>query len=228
MQTPANTFKALPWSYSSLQAFETCPRRFYLTRVTKQVHEPMGAAMTHGNEVHKALENAIKGEAMLPHKFKSYQPLISKLLAAPGVKHAERKFALTDGFWPTDYWAPNAWVRGVIDFTLINGTKGTVLDWKTGKPKEDGDQLALFAGAAFAHYPQVDTFHTGYAWLAHDKLVTAAHTRNDVPTIWMTFLPRVKRMQAAVDSGDFPPKPSGLCRSWCPVGSKLCEFCGTN
>ena len=45
-----------PWSYSALTSYETCPKRYQLTRVTKQVTEPQTEATRWGNEVHKALE----------------------------------------------------------------------------------------------------------------------------------------------------------------------------
>jgi hypothetical protein len=49
-----------PWSYSSLSSFLQCPRRFYLTRVVKEVKEPPTQATLWGQEVHSALELRIK------------------------------------------------------------------------------------------------------------------------------------------------------------------------
>ena len=54
----------VPWSYSSLQAFETCPRRFYLTRIAKLASEAQTQATLWGNEVHKALELAVAGTVL--------------------------------------------------------------------------------------------------------------------------------------------------------------------
>ena len=80
----------VPWSYSSLTAFETCPKRFQLTRLLKKVVEPSSEAMTHGNEVHKALELATLGEKPLADKYKQYQPLVERLRAKPGKRSAGR------------------------------------------------------------------------------------------------------------------------------------------
>lgn len=227
--TPTNGVpaKVLPFSISSLSAYETCPRRYYLTKIAKVVHEAQTEATIHGNAVHRALELAVKGEQGLPAKYSSYQPIVSRVLASPGVKQAERSFALNAAFKPVDYWANDAWVRGKIDLTVGRVKSALALDWKTGKPKQDDNgQLALTAAAIFAEKPYLETVRTGYVWLAHDKLDVATFARNDVPTIWQGFLPRVKRMQNSASSGDFPPKPSGLCRQWCPVGKKHCDFCG--
>ena len=53
----------MTWSYSSLNAWEQCPRRYHLTRIAKVISEPQTEATLHGNEVHKALENAV-GKAL--------------------------------------------------------------------------------------------------------------------------------------------------------------------
>ena len=117
-------------------------------------------------------------------------------------------------------------MRGVVDYALVTPLTAVILDHKTGKPKSDGDQLRLFAGVAFAAFPYVKKVRTGYLWLAHDKTDTKDFTPEDVPEIWVDFGSRVHRMEHAFSTGNFPPKPSGLCRAWCPVGRKLCSFCG--
>lgn len=218
--------KVTPWSYSSLTAFETCPRRFYLTRIAKEVQEPQTQAMMAGNEVHKALELDIKGEKPLPEKYKSYAPLVNAVKLTPGKKLVEQKVGVTPDFRATTFFGKDVWMRGIIDVAVVGTKAAVVLDWKTGKPKTDSEQLRLFAGAAFAQYPHIDTVKTGFAWLAYNKMDSKTFTRDDVPGIWRDFSIRVQRMEKAEEKGDFPPNPSGLCREWCPVGRKLCEFCG--
>lgn len=216
----------LPWSYSSLGAFETCPRRYYLTRITKQVVEPQTEATLWGNRVHKALEDAVAGTAPLGKDFQAYQPIVSKMRTLPGQKHTEQKFGLTASFQPTTFFAKDVWFRGVIDLTIVTEKEAIVLDYKTGKVKSDGDQLKLFAGAAFAQYPWVERVKTGYLWLAHNKTTSNTFTKSDLPSIWQEFAPRVQRMVFAKEKDRWEPKPSGLCKSWCPVSKSLCEFCG--
>jgi hypothetical protein len=226
MSTNVRKSPVLPWSPSSLAAFETCPRRFKLTRISKAVREPQTTATLEGNRVHKALENALKGIEALPPQYAKYNNIINKLRLAPGIKQAERSFALNSSFRPADYWGMDAWVRGKIDVTVTNGMSATLLDYKTGKPKEDEDQAKVYAGVMFAENPDIETVHTGYVWLAHDRVDSRTFTRGDVPVIWQDFSHRVQRMTYAAERDDFPPRPSGLCREWCPVGRSLCEHCG--
>lgn len=226
MSYPPNMKGILPWSFSSLNAFETCPKRFKLTRITKVVQEPPSEAMTHGNEVHKALELSMKGEKPLPEKYAQWQPLVNRIRRQPGKKLVEFRFALTESFKPTEFFSHNAWVRGVIDVGVVNSESAVILDWKTGKPKDDPDQLKLFAGAAFGTYSQITQVKTGYVWLGHGRMTTQSFNKDAIPDIWQSFAPRVQRMVRAAEKDDFPPNPSGLCRAWCPVPNGLCEFSG--
>lgn len=214
------------WSYSSLTSFETCPRRYKLVRIKKAVVEPQTEATTHGNEVHKALEVSVRDNTALADKYARYANLVDAVKAAPGEKQAELKFGLTNALTPTGFFSPDVWVRGVFDLVIQREKSVTVIDWKTGKPKNDGDQLKLFAAASFAMFPQVQTVRTGYAWLAYNKLDQEKFERAQAPEIWKEFRGRVARIDLAHHSDNYPPRPSGLCKAWCPVPASMCEFSG--
>ena len=217
----------IPWSYSSLSQFETCPRRFFLTRITKQAQEKQTEATLWGNQVHKALEDAVAGTKALSPNFVKYQPIVDKVRAAEGKKFTENKFGLTSSFKPTTFSAKDVWFRGIIDLTIVKPKEAVVVDYKTGRVKSDGDQLKLFAASTFAKHPYLEKVKTSYIWLAYDKTTSATFTKEDVPVIWQEFIPRVNRMEQALEDDRWVPKPSGLCKSWCPVGKALCDFCGT-
>ena len=213
------------WSYSSLDAFETCPRRYKLTRVTKEVVEPQTEVLLHGNRVHKALEERIGGKP-LPTQFAEYEPAAAMVVGAEGVKKAEVKFALTAQLTPTTFFAKDVWLRGVFDVVIDRPKETLVLDWKTGKPKPDSDQLKLFAAATFSLRPAVEKVQTGFVWLAHNRVDRETYTREQMPDLWGEFRPRVARLTIAHSTDQFPPRPSGLCQKWCPVPKSKCEFSG--
>jgi hypothetical protein len=216
-----------PWSYSSLTAFETCPRRYYLTRVSKQVTEPPSEAIVWGNEVHKALELRIAEDKPLPNHLTGYEGIVTKILSKPADQVlTEQQLAVTSSFEPADWWGQDTWCRGVIDLAIVNGSTAVLLDWKTGKIKPDSDQLKLFAALIMAHNPEVTKAKTGFVWLKHGKITAEKYTREDIPAIWQQFSPRVRRLELAFESDKWMAKPSGLCRAWCPVGRSNCEFCG--
>lgn len=215
------------WSYTSLTAFETCPWRYYLTRVSKEVKEPASEAMLHGNQVHKALELRLKDKTPLPEAYAAYEGYCAKIEATPGRLFTETQVALNAKFEVTGWFDKDAWCRGVIDVGVVNGKKATALDWKTGKVKPDSAQMMLFAGLLFHSEPEVERVSTGFIWLAHEKLTQETYTRSQLPEIWQEFLPRVKRLENAYAADKWEKKPSGLCRAWCPVGASRCGHCGS-
>lgn len=120
----------VPWSYSSLSAFETCPRRYFLTRISKEVKEPQTEATLWGNTVHKALELAVAGSKPLGANFTQYQPIVDRLRATKGKKFTEQKFGLTSSFRPTEFFGKDVWFRGVLDLVITTPKVGIVTDYK--------------------------------------------------------------------------------------------------
>jgi CRISPR/Cas system-associated exonuclease Cas4 (RecB family) len=218
--------KTTPWSYSSLTAYETCPRRYYLIRISKQVKDPPNESATHGNEVHKALEEYVAGTAPMPEKYAPYLPVADRIKAFPGKKLVEYKFGLTRALAPTTFFAKDVWVRGVLDVGLLGEKSVTVLDYKTGKRKPDSDQLRLFAGVALSVWPYAKRVQTGYIWLQTQQMDTQVFTPDDRAPIFQEFAARVHRMETSENGNDWPARPSGLCKNYCPVGRSNCEHCG--
>lgn len=219
--------KPVAWSYSALTAFETCPRRYYLTKVTKQVVEPPTEATTWGNSVHKALELRITQRKVLPTGMEHWEPLVNSILSKGGKVEAESRMALTRNLVPTTFFAKDVYVRGITDVTVEKNGKLFVGDWKTGKPTPESAQLRLSAAMVMAHKPHVKTVINAFVWLKTNEVTAETFTRDDIPGIWQEFAPRVQRLEIAMEENKFPAKPSGLCRKWCPVGKALCEHCGT-
>lgn len=215
-----------PWSYSSLTAYETCPKRYYLTRVSKEIKEPGTDATKWGVEVHTALEYRVKDGTVLPESMQKWEPSCARILSYGGDVFTERQYALTQDFRPTGWFDKDAWVRGIVDVGVLLGDRAVVLDWKTGKPKTDSDQLKLFAAFVMHSEPQIDRVSTSFVWLAHKKVTKEKFTRADISTIWQGFLPRTRRLELAYERDKWEAKPSGLCKNWCPVGKERCNFCG--
>lgn len=210
------------WSYSTLTSYETCPRRHYLTKVARTVTEPQTEAIVWGNTVHKALETRANTGAELPVVIKPYEQLVDSIRSAPGELVVERKFAIDKQFKPTEW--KTSWARGIVDIGVINGNKASLFDWKTGKVKPDSDQMKLMALLTMATYDQITVVDTAFVYLKHNHIDKENFTRDQVPDLWNEFLPRVTRMEKAYEQDKWEPKPSGLCRSWCPCTG--CEFNG--
>lgn len=218
---------SVAWSFSALESFETCPYKHFKTKIEKSVADPPGAEAQWGTRVHKALELRLKDASPLVGAFSTYEPYAAKVASMAGesgVVYAEQKIALTEDLTPTTFFAKDVWVRMIVDVTVDNGDVVTLLDWKTGKRKESTTQLELTAAVGASVYPEARLFKTGYIWLKEKRVDVQNYAANDAGDIWGRFMPRVERLNDAVNTGEFPKKPSGLCRRWCPV--KQCEYCG--
>ena len=176
--------------------------------------------------MHKALEDFANGKKPLPPEMKQYERYVKKILSYEGKRVVEERVALTKDFRQTTWMAKDVWVRGIIDIGVVGSDTAYLLDWKTGKHRPDNDQLKLFAALAFAMYPWINKVVTGFIWLKVSKFDKQMFTREQLPEIWNEFLPRLSRVAIAYDQDKWMPKPSGLCKNWCPVGQSLCEFCG--
>ena len=195
-------------------------------RVTKEVVDGQTEATIWGSKVHECLEHRVKDGTPLPEMLAGYEKLVAPIAKHPGEKLVEKQMAINEALQPTGWFADDAWCRGIVDVGVLSGTRGLLLDYKTGKRKPELTQLKLFAGLAFATFPNLETVNTGFVWLKHGTIDKKEYTRKEVPMIWQEFVPRVQRMQRAYEEDKFPPKPSGLCAKYCPVPNHKCEYSG--
>jgi hypothetical protein len=214
--------KKFAWSYSALTGYETCPKQHYHLKVAKDVREAPSKAMLEGQKVHAAFEQRVRDKKPLPGNLSQHEPLCKRFDKTSGSVSVELKLALNQSLEPTEFFARDAWLRGVLDVMVTKGKVAKVFDYKTGKRKPDSEQLKLFAAIVFAAYDHIEIVDTSFLWLNTREVDSARFQRDpDENIIWREFEPRVQSMSDAYDSGHFPARPSGLCRGWCPV--KTCD-----
>jgi len=220
IQTVTSRSKPKPfaWSYSKLKNYEDCPKRYWHTAVAKDVKEDESEHILYGNAVHKALAAAIEGKAELPEHFKRFQNWVDRMTGgAQGKLLVEQQLAITKDLNADEWFGKDVWFRGIADVIKIVGPVAVVVDWKTGKILEDGVQLALMAQCVFAHHKDVQKIRTEFVWLKEEATTRADFTREDMAKVWAGLLPRVTTLENAHVGVNFPPKPGGLCRRFCPV-----------
>jgi hypothetical protein len=209
------------WTYSQLDSFESCPKKFYHLKVIRDIVEPPTEHTVWGTKVHTAFENFILHGEILPEGMTQWQPIANKIAKLAGKKYAELKFAIDKNFLPADW--KQSWSRGIADLVVINGKKAVVMDYKTGKRKPS-EQLDLYAAYVFHHFPEVQEVTTVYVWLKEKKLDKKKFSRGDIADVWQGLLPRAMRLERAYEKDEWPAKSSGLCKAWCPVIT--CRFNG--
>ena len=151
---PGRKAKDWSWSYSKLKNYRTCPKRHYEVDLAKNYGDGGGEALVWGNQVHEALATTLKDGTPLPVSMASYEYWVDRVRRGPGELFIEQKYAINRNFEPTAYFAPDAWYRGIGDVVRIDDIVALVLDWKTGKPIEDRDQLILMAHASSRTSPR--------------------------------------------------------------------------
>lgn len=204
------------WSFSVLDMFENCPRKHHAVKIEKSVSDANKWNMK-GDDEHKCFDAYLKGKSPLPSSLTRFTPMLDAVRASPGQMYSEYQMALTQDYVPCGFkdW-DKAWVRAISDVAIVNGPKAKVLDWKTGKPKDDDRQMALNAAVTFQHFPAVNHIDTALVFVHHNTTIRHVFTRADVPQLWNRFLPGVKRLELAAINNDYPATPNPLCR-YCPV-----------
>lgn len=202
----------LPWSWSMVDAYKTCPRRFYEINLCKNYTEPTSQEILWGNTVHKALELRIGQNIQLTEATITYEPIASAFANAPGDKYCELKTAVNFTLEPCDFFADDCWNRGVEDLVIVNGDKALTVDWKTGKKKPYSRQLELSACRVMSLFPAVNTVTSAFSWLQTKEWTRATYQREQLSALWEGFYQDVQDMLWSEQNNTWPAKPSGLCR----------------
>lgn len=151
--------KALPLSYSRINTFLKCPRKFYLKyidglkepstpamEIGKAVHESLDALIKNGGDMLKALgklDTIPKQDYTIARKrFKTGVKMLQGLTVAA----SELQFGFDNKFNKVDFDSPNCFFRGVIDLVIRNGDGSySVRDWKTGWSEPDPRQVFIYS-----------------------------------------------------------------------------------
>lgn len=209
---------SIVWSFSSLKTFQQCPRKYYHTKIAKDVKEPDTQATLYGKSVHTAAEEYIRDGKPIPPQYSYMQEMLDNLNAIEGEKHCEIKMGLTKELAPCDFDATNVWWHGIADLVILNEDKKLAysIDYKTSKSARYADvkQLDLVATAVFAKFPNIVRVKSALAFVVSKEFVKAEHYVEMVPKYIEKPAQDVARIEAALENG-----------VWNPIQGPLCKFC---
>lgn len=212
------------WSHTALKSYETCPFRYKREKVDKAYPFIQGEAARWGEYVHKCLEERIKDGNALPSNVIQYEPIAQLLTGMKGEASFENQMALNRSLEKVDWFAKDVWVRFIVDAFWKAGSVIKALDWKTGKPSTDTEQLRLFGAGLMAVYPDVEEVKGKYIYLKNMSAVDITITRDQCDEIWNSYAERVGWIETSHQHNNWPKKKNGLCKNYCPV--KECEHNG--
>lgn len=212
--------KVPPWSHSLLSDFANCPEKACRKYVVRDLpKEDMTPERQWGIDVHKALEDRLNSGAHTELS-RPYEHFVTSLVG-PTLDNrpsAERKLGVTSGGGPASFFG-DPWGRGVIDVLKVDGPNALILDWKTGKVREDPAELFTHAILVKAHFPEVKKITGAYVWLKENKL-GKPYDLSNTERAWNAAVASMRTLKGYLETGYFPKTPNALC-GWCPV--KDCE-----
>ncbi len=222
--------KLPPWSFSSIKAYEQCPKKYFHLKVARDFKEPETDAILYGKLFHKAAELYVKGEAPLPPEFNYVKSTLDNLIRMDGEKLCEYEMGLTKDLNPCGFKDPDVWWRGVADLVIINkeAQEARVVDYKTGKSAKyaDSGQLELMALAVFKHFPEIRKVKAGLLFVVCNEFIKSNYMVDDQDKMWQKWTKDYERMRGSYTNDVWNPRPSGLCRKHCIVTS--CPHNGRN
>lgn len=222
-----------PYSYSKIDTFFMCPHKFKLSYIDNIWLSSENIALEKGSRVHEIIEFWRPKHYKLPsfeYKLMSEpaqkeceqlaldfcnSELGQSYLLHPGVIGHEIHMGLSKSLEPCNYYDCYAMLRGKIDFLIKDGNKLIVVDWKTGKVKDQrymtNDQVMLYAIWGFNTFKDVDEIIAEYVYVEHNEKHTFTFSRDNYKNYTQNY---AKKLKAIETEQEFAKKPQRLC-DWC-------------
>lgn len=206
------------YSYTFLNTYDICPKQAFHRYVLKD-HPFVGSdASKWGNVVHDALDKRLSKGEPLPKEVAKYEFYAAAV--EPLKPQTEMKLGIKRDGTPVPFFDDDVWLRGKADVAARQGSTAILLDWKTGKKREDPYELELQALMLQAAWPTVERITGHYVWL-QDGVVGKAHDVSNTGETLQCLQEKADEIEHGHKMGVWPTKAGPLC-GWCPVLS--CEF----
>lgn len=209
------------FSWSRLEGYEACPKKFFLISIEKSVIDPPNEHTQYGTDMHLAFANYLKKGTMVPLHLRNHLPMLKQIAAAPGEKVIEQQVAINSQYKQTGWFDKDVYCRVISDVTIMNGHKAVMFDWKSGKEKSGFDQLRLAAAVMFCIAEELEEITMHYVWTKSKRVTSDKLTRDEMPGVWANLHPRLLAYQNAFATNTFEARRGFQCR-YCPV--KTCPY----
>lgn len=227
--------KYAPYSFSKMESFASCKRKFKHTYIDKLYYPISNIALEKGSYIHKCLEDWVEEgnkrpsfnfKLSTPENIQDYNNIVDTFIDSPlGEKYfrtlnilgAETKFGLkiddNNQLIETNYYDKGALLRGMIDQMSSTENRIVVVDWKSGKvalePKSD--QVMLYALWIMTSQPNVNEVESNFVYVEHNIEKQYVYTRDQLPEMRKNFAMRIKSIELETE---FPKNITALC-DWC-------------
>jgi CRISPR/Cas system-associated exonuclease Cas4 (RecB family) len=214
-QMTATFPQPLIFTYTMINTYDICPHQMYRRYVKKDLKFVETPEMRFGNEVHSAFEYRMGGKP-LPLNMQIWEPIASAI--ADRKPRTEQQLAIDDNGKPAEYEGKGTakpFFRGKNDLTLLNGTKALLLDIKTGKKREDPNELETNAMLIHAHNPHLTEIKGAYVWLK-EGTIGQTHELSDTQSTWARVNNKAEEIEDCMATNQWAKKKGPLC-GYCNV-----------
>jgi len=224
--------KFSPYSFSKASTFYQCPYKFKLKYIDKiKIPFETNIALEKGKYIHSLIEHDIKNEKLKDFKFEiasekdvqNFNQIFNNLQINPLYNYFKSKNGFTElGFSlkiqdkkiiPGKYDSDSL-IRGYIDYLFIEDNKAIIIDWKTGKYKEDINemQVIIYSVWAFLNF-NIDIVETYFFFVEHSKYVKKTFKKEQLNELLKKILLYLRKIEKC---NNFDKNISPLCN--------YCEF----
>ena len=207
------------WSYSSINLFKQCPKKYHHIKILKDVIEPRSEALVFGNKVHEAAEFYVKENTPLPKELLYLEGVLSKLKEFKGDRLCDYRMGLTNNLQPCGFFDKNVWGRGIADLIILGDDKAYLVDYKTGKNSKYADtkQLEILSLAMFKHFPKIKKIKAGLLFIITKELIKKSFNFDEQDTRWSYWFTNTKDLEKTIGSNVWNAKPNFTCKRYCAV-----------
>lgn len=222
--------KPKAWSFSSIELYKLCPKKYESERLTKEVGFTDTNVTLYGKSMHTACEDYVNGKPLNP-QFNYAKAVLDSILKLKGEKITELKLGLKiegDNWVACDFDDVDVAFRGIADLIVIDGKKAKVIDYKSSAKKSvkyaKPAQLELMAACLFALYPEIEEVKGALIFLVAGEIISNTYKRENMLSIFEYYHDDLRRREGSYNSGVFNAEPNNLCRLWCQT--KSCIYNG--
>lgn len=209
-------------SYTSLNHYLTCPKRFYHMYIRRDAQDRKTFAQSAGIQVHDAIRKRLKLREPLPESMRNYEAPCASIERLPGAKHYEIRMGIDAQGAACEADAPACRFQGTGDVVIVNEPTAFVLDWKNGKPWEEPLELRTLAMLTRARFRNVKQVNGSFYWLRTNTMGPVHPVINDVQRTWSDLLGWANSIAGRIARNDWPADENKLC-AWCSVSKAQCH-----
>lgn len=218
-------------SWSRLNSYNQCPRKFHLQFITKSFpEEEKSIHLIKGEQLHKQLEDYVmakNGGSPMPLGFspevRGALPYVDKLFTMYTNVYPEAQVSAGRQWQPLEWFDKSTMYRAIWDVIGLRDTTCFIGDYKSGKVYPYGStygQLHLSAVIALNRWPEVPEVNAAYIYIEHQKVMPIKVTRTALPEVQAHFEAEFEKVQKEVN---WDPTPNEFCK-WCPATKAMCKF----